>query len=226
MGLYAGQYLTTGTSNIGFGYTALGNVTSGAGNTIIGESAGAEITTAYSNVGVGAYALGACVTGSYNMSLGQNSLRLLTSGSNNVAIGYNALYAQTTSSNNTAVGYEAGVYITGGSTFNITSGTSVYIGRATKAYADGDANEIVIGYNATGAGSNTATLGNTSITSTVLRGTVNTDGSYQVDGVQVVSNRVIDARIDDVINSGDATTDGVIDALRDIIIAHGLGAAA
>lgn len=54
---------------------------------------------------------------------------------------------------------------------------------------------------------------------------VNTTASYQVDGVQVVSNRVVDARCDDTINSGDATTDGVIDALRDAMIAHGLIAA-
>jgi hypothetical protein len=38
--------------------------------------------------------------------------------------------------------------------------------------ANNQSNEIVIGYDATGAGSNTATLGNTSITSTVLRGNV------------------------------------------------------
>jgi len=31
---------------------------------------------------------------------------------------------------------------------------------------------------------------------------------------------------DDAINSGDATTDGVIDALRDAMIAHGLIASA
>lgn len=38
--------------------------------------------------------------------------------------------------------------------------------------------------------------------------------------------RVVDARIDDAINSGDATTDGVIDAIRDALIAYGLIAAA
>ena len=48
---------------------------------------------------------------------------------------------------------------------------------------------------------------------------------YSVDGTQVVSNRIIDARCDDVINSGDATTDGVIDSLRDAMITHGLIAA-
>lgn len=47
----------------------------------------------------------------------------------------------------------------------------------------------------------------------------------KVNGTQVVTARIIDARIDDAINSGDLTTDGVIDALRDIVIAHGLGAA-
>jgi len=57
-------------------------------------------------------------------------------------------------------------------------------------------------------------------------GSIGVTGSYFVDDVQVVSNRVIDARCDDAINSGDATTDGVIDALRDAMIAHGLIAAA
>ena len=59
-----------------------------------------------------------------------------------------------------------------------------------------------------------------------VMGDINVTGVYKVDGVQVVSNRVIDARCDDAINSGDATTDGVIDALRDAMIAHGLIAAA
>jgi hypothetical protein len=55
---------------------------------------------------------------------------------------------------------------------------------------------------------------------------VDNSGVYKVDAVQVVGPRVIDARCDDAINSGDATTDGVIDALRDAMIAHGLIAAA
>jgi hypothetical protein len=59
-----------------------------------------------------------------------------------------------------------------------------------------------------------------------VTGNANVTGVYKVDDVQVVSNRVIDARCDDAINSGDATTDGVIDALRDAMIAHGLIAAA
>ena len=59
-----------------------------------------------------------------------------------------------------------------------------------------------------------------------VNGNINCTGVYKVDDVQVVGNRVIDARCDDTINCGDATTDGVIDALRDAMIAHGLIAAA
>ena len=55
---------------------------------------------------------------------------------------------------------------------------------------------------------------------------LNIVGVYQVDDVQVVGNRVIDERCDDAVNSGDATTDGVIDSLRDAMITHGLIAAA
>jgi len=55
-----------------------------------------------------------------------------------------------------------------------------------------------------------------------VTGNTNVTGVYKVDDIQVVSNRVIDSRCDDTINSGDATTDGVIDALRDAMITHGL----
>jgi len=59
-----------------------------------------------------------------------------------------------------------------------------------------------------------------------VAGNTNVTGVYKVDDIQIISNRVIDARCDDTINSGDATTDGVIDALRDAMITHGLIAAA
>jgi hypothetical protein len=53
---------------------------------------------------------------------------------------------------------------------------------------------------------------------------VDNSGVYKVDAVQVVGNRVVDARLADTPNSGNATTDGLIDALRDLILSHGLGA--
>jgi len=57
-------------------------------------------------------------------------------------------------------------------------------------------------------------------------GALNVLNSYYVASTKVVGARVVDARCDDVINSGDATTDGVIDSLRDAMITHGLIAAA
>ena len=75
-----------------------------------------------------------------------------------------SLFSNTTGNNNTANGYQAGRYMADGSTANETSYNSVYLGANTKANADGDTNEIVIGYGAIGQGSNTIMLGNSSIT--------------------------------------------------------------
>ena len=50
-------------------------------------------------------------------------------------------------------------------------------------------------------------------------------GYHDVNNAQVVSTRVIDDRCDDALNTGDATSDGVIASLRSAMIAHGLIAA-
>ena len=61
-----------------------------------------------------------------------------------------------------------------------------------------------------------------------VTGNADVSGVYKVDNVQVVSNRVVDARCNDTINTAawDATTAGVLDSLRDAMITHGLIAAA
>ena len=124
-------------------------------NTFVGLSAGAYNTTGYSNSAQGVNALYSNTTGYYNS-----------------AQSVYALYSNTTGTYNSAMGYQAGRYITDGSTANQTSGTSVYLGAVTKALASGDTNEIVIGYNATGLGSNTVVLGNSSIVTTQLTGVI------------------------------------------------------
>jgi len=60
----------------------------------------------------------------------------------------------------------------------------LYLGANTKASADGTDNEIVIGYNAIGAGSHSVVLGNDSITKTILKGNVGigqTAPAYKLD---------------------------------------------
>jgi hypothetical protein len=124
------------------------------------------------NIGLGVSALSANTDGIRNTGLGFNALSANTSGYYNTADGSYALSANTTGFYNVGLGANAGQHIADDATNNQTSYRSVYLGVNTKANADGDYNEIVIGYNAIGAGSNTATLGNSSITSTVLRGAV------------------------------------------------------
>jgi hypothetical protein len=68
------------------------------------------------------------------------------------------------------VGHLAGASAFSGN--NTTTNNSVYIGALTKAAASGETNQIVIGYDATGIGSNSVVLGNDSITKTALKGNV------------------------------------------------------
>ena len=137
-----------------------GNVST---NTVVGISAFQYNNTGFNNVIVGGYVKISAVGG----------------GSYNTAIGYASL-SQNSGSYNTSLGSSAG-NTTGTSTNNETGSNSVYIGYNTKPLNDGDTNEIIIGYTAVGAGSNTATLGNTSITTTRLRGAVQ-GGSFVKDG--------------------------------------------
>jgi NDP-sugar pyrophosphorylase family protein len=113
------------------------------------------------------------------------------SGISNTAIGNRALTANTTGSYNAAIGNDAGRYIFSNSptaTDNTTSDYSVYLGSDTKASADGAQNEIVIGYNAIGAGSNTIQLGNDAITGVYTKGTVHVNGVALSSDLRLKSN--------------------------------------
>jgi hypothetical protein len=124
-----------------------------------------------------------------NMFYGVGSGKLVTSGFNNTGIGYCTLVENTSGCNNTTlgtyslasnvsgnylvgIGSNAGRYISNGSTPNQSSCNSIYLGGLTKALVDGGTNEIVIGYNTIGSGSNTITLGNDDIITTILKGNV------------------------------------------------------
>ncbi len=127
-------------------------------------------------------------TGSDNTANGHRALFSNTSGSDNSVYGFRALYNNTTGSNNTALGSSAGRYIANGVTGNDISSNSLYLGYNTKALADGGTNEIVIGYTAVGAGSNTVTLGSTTITSTVLQGNIGIATTTPSEKLTVVGN--------------------------------------
>jgi hypothetical protein len=150
------QSTTSGDANVGVGYDALKYATGASnGNVALGnESLMGDASGVYvEHTAIGDDALKALNTGEfYNTSLGARSLWRLSTGSQNVGIG-------TT---------------TGGTTF--TSGdNNIFLGYYAKPLNATENNSIVIGANATGKGSNTVYIGNSSITDTHLEGAVHTE---------------------------------------------------
>ena len=90
----------------------------------------------------------------------------------NTFLGISAGGRNTIGSLNSAVGVNAGSFIADGITANTVTNNSIYLGAGTRALANNQTNQIVIGNDAIGAGSNTVTLGNVNIVTTVLRGNV------------------------------------------------------
>ena len=163
---------TTGAFNTANGSSALRVNTTGSYNTGNGYAVLNTNTTGEANTANGYLSLYLNTTGSYNTGIGTEALRTNSTGSFNSAFGHQALYANINGSYNIALGYGSGHYLANGSTANASSSNSLFIGYDTRALTAGDTNQIVIGTSAIGNGSNSVTLGNTSITKTVLQGNV------------------------------------------------------
>ena len=173
--LGGGGSSSTGSSNTAIGYYAGLASTTAMQNTFIGNLAGTNITTGSVNVGIGEYALngGSASSAWGNAGIGYHVLADITSGAGNCSIGYLALGGLTTGSFNVAIGSNAGLGINGTfGTYNSNSGSSIFLGNETTPLADGAENEVVIGSNAIGHGTNTITLGSAYNDSTFLTGTI------------------------------------------------------
>jgi hypothetical protein len=164
---------TTGSVNTAFGFQALFSNTTGNDNTANGVQALFSNTTGTNNTANGFQALRNNTTGNDNTTNGFQALFSNTTGGSNTANGVNALLNNTTGGSNTANGVNAGRFIADGTTANTITNNSVFLGGGTRAQDNNQTNQIVIGHNAIGNGSNTVTLGNTSIIKTILRGTLN-----------------------------------------------------
>jgi hypothetical protein len=99
-------------------------------------------------------------------------------GSENTAIG-SQTHGSGEANQCVAVGFQAARFIADGITSNIDATQGVYIGHNARASAAAQTNEIVLGAGAIGIGSNTAVLGNASITKTRLQGTVETTLDFE-----------------------------------------------
>jgi len=238
-GAYAGYANVSGFGNVFVGPYAGYQVNSGY-NTIVGAYASTKTTTGGYNVLVGFHS-GLNCTGSNNVIIGTDAVAGANpSASGNVIIGYQAGYGAT-GSTNIFIGHKAGYYETGSNKLFIDNLSrtneadarlkaliyGVFDAAVANQYLTVNGQLQVTGVGIHYFGGSVGFGGDTAPAEAVdVTGNINATGVLKIDDVQVVSNRVIDARCDDAINSGDATTDGVIDALRDAMITHGLIAAA
>jgi hypothetical protein len=153
-------------------------------NSFIGTDAGDSNTTGNLNSSLGIFSLFSNTEGYNNNALGSQSLYLNTTGVYNVALGDESLYGNTTGVGNIGLGSNSGKYILNGTTHNETGRESIFIGAETRAKADGETNQIVMGKDAIGNGSNTVTLGGAAITGTYLKGNVQGAGSLTFASIE------------------------------------------
>ena len=170
---------TSGYDNTAIGSGSLGSNTTGAQNVALGRNALLLNTLGNNNVAIGMSSLQSSLSGINNTAIGDVAMFSNTTGNLNVAVGATSLYENLDGNNNVAVGHQAGRFTNVGD--NTTSDNSIYIGKDTKALADNGQNEIVIGYNATGNGDNSITIGNPNITATYLQGDVTVEWASGVN---------------------------------------------
>jgi hypothetical protein len=123
--------------------------------------------------------------------------------STNTSFGLFAASNKTSGGDEVAIGYNAGKNTFSGNTSNTQSQGSIYIGSGSTASGNNQTNQIVIGYNSIGFGSNSVVLGNTDITKTILRGTVSAEPATASN--HLVTKSQLDTKI-----SGSGTTNQIV----------------
>ena len=160
------QAVGGGATTFGAGSIAIGYQASYSSNTAIQTAIGYQACFSATFRGNGCTAIG--YQALYTNGGGTASTTLSAA---NTVVGYKSLYANTTGRFNTALGHQAG-WGAAGTNANTTGANNTYIGYQTIGSASTNSNETVIGASAAGAGSNSVTLGNTSVSLTQLRGAI------------------------------------------------------
>jgi hypothetical protein len=198
-------------NNTFIGFNAGRNVTTGGANSFYGRDSGVANTTGGSNSFFGFTSGGNNNIGSNNSFFGTIAGQANTTGNNNSGFGMFSGLRNITGSNNVFFGYEAGAFLANGS--NLTEiNNSIFIGFSTRTNGNSQTNQIVIGHQAVGLGSNTTVIGNSSTAfgrwwGNLLLGTSTNSGDrLRVDGT---------VRFDSVTNAtGDIVTIDANNVLR------------
>jgi hypothetical protein len=155
------------------------------GNTAVGAFALNDNTIGPNNIAVGSFASNKNQNGGYNTAIGRDALKTNVSSNFNTAIGYRSLFNNTSAfntaigpfalttnifGNNTiAIGYRSGEGVQTNLDFT-SSNTSIFIGDFTRPQADSQVNQIVIGYQVIGRGSNTTVIGTSGTLRSYIQG--------------------------------------------------------
>ena len=174
---------TTGNFNLAIGSASLESNLDGTDNIALGYASLNLNSSGINNVGVGSSTLFSNTTGSSNTAIGTLSLGNISTGTDNVGIGFRSLGTLGLGrSQNTAIGSQAGYY-RGSANLSLLSATGgIYIGYQSRASANAQTNEIVIGTQAVGLGSNTAVIGATTQTAATIYGLLNATSGISAPG--------------------------------------------
>lgn len=172
VGDQAGTNNITGSNWTALGYLAGSANTSGGHWTAIGYRAGFKNLSSDYWTAISPYAGYENISGTNWTAIGYGAGRYNTTGNYWTALGVTAGYRNATGTAWTALGYQAGRFLADGTTEATSFDKSVYVGAYTRVSENGVTNENAFGYNTIGNGSDSVTLGNTSITKTILRGNV------------------------------------------------------
>ncbi|MEM2365637.1 MAG: hypothetical protein ABIM44_04900 [candidate division WOR-3 bacterium] len=199
---------TSGYNNIAIGFYSLYYNTTGFSNIAIGNASMENNVDGFNNIAIGIDALHENTSGIFNVAIGHASLYKNTTGIENVAIGEGALHNNITGEKNIAIGKHAGIYTADGSENTASSG-SIYIGYGTRSASDNDVNEIVIGFEAVGLGSNSVVIGNDYVEKTVLKGNVGIGTTSPEEKLHVIGNIKIEGEIQNAIMNSLKNYEGI-----------------
>lgn len=172
-------------------------------NVLIGRNVGDSINDADVNIIIGNNSGNSITNGNYNSIIGSEILQALILGNYNIGIGYSPLKSIITGDDNIGIGTKAGAKtgINDGGVLVTDLNKSIFIGKYSAAENNvGDTNEIAIGYNAQGKGSNTVVLGNDDITDTYIKGNVNLNGNFKYKNEYILNPSTDFTNILDITN--------------------------